>query len=70
MKENVNTFAVMSFGEWVKETTRKEVAKEILHMLYMQGISKEITEVCAIYDINGVALAKKICKKYGVEVEG
>lgn len=48
---------------------RKETAKEILDMLYDMGIDKEILECCRIFDVNGVSLAKQICKKYGMEVE-
>ena len=48
---------------------RKETAREILDMLYDEGIDKEILECCRIYDVNGVSLAKQICKKYDVEVD-
>lgn len=48
---------------------RKETAREILDMLYDEGIDKEILECCRICDVNGVSLAKQICEKYGVEIE-
>ena len=51
------------------DEVRKETAKEILDMLYDQGIDKEILECCRIFDVNGVSLAKQICEKYDVEVE-
>ena len=51
------------------EKTRKETAREILNMLYDVGINKEICEYCRIFDVNGVSLAKQICKKYGVDLE-
>lgn len=51
------------------DKARKETAKEILDMLYDQGINKEILEYCKIFDINGVSLAKQICKKYGIDLE-
>lgn len=49
------------------DEVRKETAKEILDMLYEQGIDNEILEYCKIFDVNGVSLAKQICEKYGVE---
>lgn len=52
-----------------KDEVCKETAKEILDMLYDMGIDKGILECCRIYDVNGVSLAKQICKKYGVEIE-
>lgn len=58
--------------ERFKEETsniRKETAKEILDMLYDMGIDKETLECCRIFDVNGVSIAKQICKKYGVEIE-
>lgn len=48
---------------------RKETAKEILDMLYDEGIDNEMLECCRICDVNGVSLAKQICEKYDVEVE-
>lgn len=48
---------------------RKETAKEILDMLYYMGIDKETLEWCEIYDVNGVALAKQICEKFGVGIK-
>ena len=51
------------------EKARKETAREILDMLYDEGIDKEILECCRICDVNGVSLAKQICEKYGVEIE-
>ena len=48
---------------------RKEMAREILDMLYDMGIDKETLECCRIFDVNGVSLAKQICEKYGVEIE-
>ena len=48
---------------------RKEMAREILDMLYDMGIDKEMLECCRIFDVNGVSLAKQICEKYGVEIE-
>ena len=48
---------------------RKETAREILDMLYDEGIDKEILECCRIYDVDGVSLAKQICEKYSVEIE-
>ena len=51
------------------EKARKETAREILNMLYDEGINKEICEYCRIFDVNGVSLAKQICKKYGVDLE-
>ena len=51
------------------EKARKETAREILNMLYDVGINKEICECCRIFDVNGVSLAKQICKKYGVYLE-
>ena len=49
------------------DVVRKETAKEILDMLYDQGIDKEIIEYCGVFDVNGVSLAKQICEKYGVK---
>ena len=51
------------------EKARKETAREILNMLYDMGIDKEICEYCRIFDVNGISLAKQICKKYGVDLE-
>lgn len=51
------------------EKARKETAREVLDMLYDEGIDKEILECCRIYDVNGVSLAKQICEKYDVEVD-
>lgn len=51
------------------EKARKETAREILDMLYDEGIDNEILECCRICDVNGVSLAKQICEKYGVEIE-
>ena len=48
---------------------RKEMAREILDMLYDMGIDKGMLECCRICDVNGVSLAKQICEKYGVGVE-
>ena len=51
------------------DEVRNETAKEILKILYDQGIDKNIIECCSIYDINGILIAKEICGKYGVKVE-
>ena len=51
------------------DDVRKEMAKEILDMLYDMGIDKETLECCRIFDVNGVSLTKQICEKYGVEIE-
>lgn len=51
------------------DEVRNETAKEILKILYDQGIDKNIIECCSIYDINGILIAKEICEKYGVKVE-
>ena len=59
--------AVHDAGYRKVDEVRKETAKEILDMLYEQGIDNEILEYCKIFDVNGVSLAKQICEKYGVE---
>lgn len=59
--------AVYDAGYRKIDSVRKETAKEILDMLYDQGIDKEILEYCKIFDVNGVSLAKQIYEKYGVE---
>ena len=59
--------AVYDAGYRKTDSVRKETAKEILDMLYDMGIDNEILEYCGIFDVNGVALVKKICEKYGVE---
>ena len=61
--------AVYDGGYRKADGVRKETAKEILDMLYDQGIDEEIIEYCRIFDINGVSLAKQICEKYGVEMK-
>ena len=61
--------AIYNAGYRKVDEVRKETAKEILDMLYDQGIDKEILEYCKIFDVNGVSLAKQICEKYGVEIE-
>lgn len=60
---------VEGYTEREVEKARKETAREILDMLYVMGIDKEILECCRIYDVNGVPFAKQICEKYGVEIE-
>ena len=59
--------AVYDAGYRKAEEVRKETAKEILDMLYDQGIDEEIIEYCGVVDVNGVSLAKQICEKYGVK---
>ena len=59
--------AVYNAGYRKAEGVRKETAKEILDMLYDQGIDEEIIEYCGVFDVNGVSLAKQICEKYGVK---
>ena len=59
--------AVYDGGYRKADGVRNETAKEILDMLYDQGIDKEILECCRTFDVNGVSLAKQICEKYGVE---
>ena len=61
--------AVHVAGYRKADEVRKETAKEILDMLYEQGIDNEILEYCKIFDVNGVSLAKQVCEKYGVEIE-
>ena len=61
--------AVYDGGYRKADGVRKETAKEILDMLYDQGIDEEIIEYCGVFDVNGVSLAKQICEKYDVEVE-
>ena len=58
---------VYNTGYRKAEGVRKETAKEILDMLYDQGIDEEIIEYCGGFDVNGVSLAKQICEKYGVK---
>lgn len=60
---------IEGYTEREVEKVRKETAREILDMLYVMGIDKEILECCRIYDVNGVPFAKQICEKYGVEIE-
>ena len=59
--------AVYNAGYRKAEGVSKETAKEILDMLYDQGIDEEIIEYCGVFDVNGVSLAKQICEKYGVK---
>ena len=61
--------AVYDGGYRKADGVRKETAKEILDMLYDMGIDKEMLECCRMFDVNGVALAKQICEKYGVGIE-
>lgn len=60
---------IEGYTEREVEKARKETAREILDMLYDEGIDNEILECCRICDVNGVSLAKQICEKYGVEIE-
>ena len=61
--------ALYNAGYRFLNKVRKETAKEILDMLYGLGVDNEILENCKIYDVNGVAIAKQIIEKYGVEIE-
>lgn len=61
--------AVHDAGYRKADGVRKEMAKEILEMIYDMGINKEILECCRIFDVNGISLAKQICEKYGVEMK-
>ena len=61
--------AVHDAGYRKVDGVRKETAKEILDILYDNGINKEILDYCRIFDVNGVSIAKQICEKYGVEMK-
>lgn len=67
----IGDFAEMLYNAGYRKAdeVRNETAKEILKILYDQGIDKNIIECCSIYDINGILIAKEICEKYGVKVE-
>ena len=51
------------------DEVRKETAKEILDMIYEQGIDNEILGYCRRFYVNGISIAKQICEKYGVQMK-